>query len=957
MSNDLLLLSIEQNAQALPALRSNPPLSAVMASYEDGGTDPFDSLPAGLADYVRASCGSVGVVHTIPFSTGLHGRTYGFAVFADGSVPEAQRTAAFRAFLPLAHRMSGLMRDLPDRILERLGIRSSFGAPTDEWVWVLFHLAWHFPGHFARGVVWRARLLRGEKAPFVAPEEWLQLGGVSGTPQDCYPGLVFSRFPHELDLVTATGYAIELLSQAIRGGGTLQLTDAVRDQLLRLYQEFTAVGALFGRRTPGPLGMDLDARVLRLDTSFRTPAAAEWAGYQPGGAVQEDVYLARSGSAKEVCVLRGPAVNDFLRRADRAGALLPAWPAQPASLLLADAAAWLARVARRRELQSEQFYFVTEDQSPPHGQPIPPAQAAQHYWESTRLSPGWGGMVTDHRGNVERWVGFVLHMLKEHDPDSVEIRTVPEGGRAIGHGWNAILTLRETDLYRASARAMELAGWVPRPAAESQFSTTRRVCFQDPWETDEYPPPDAGRYVQYHNGDLSSSGEPEWRPGWAWAERPEDGWVECGMCGSGSARVLIAMGQPPAVCDWLPHDWPAAFFPLGGTAAHCAGWRELVRSVLGSQHDTIPPDDPRYGWRTLTRATRHLAHHLGVIPLERVVTRLPASRDEARLEVEPLLDGLVFARGRQNASSQRRPTSDGGGPATAPLHPTASNQPGSPAPTITDLASEVGRLQAEARANYADGQLGFTLVAVPSHLDAEGNGVKGQRCAEDSPDAGQLRDGVFYWPFRSFWNLGPVTAGDRGRFVLMAFDRDGTGTKTFREFSGRAGTALLSAAPPWAGIGCPGDASVTWAASIIFLSPSARTQVVERATGPRILSNPWAASIAALRDILSPPSPEPVTLPPPPLPPQRIRCDESDRSVSLDGKRVVGELELAVFRFFRAIADAYPNPISYRAIRARTPGLHGKHSTRDLKDRLPSPLSAWVQSGKHGYFLKLPAPK
>jgi hypothetical protein len=91
--------------------------------------------------------------------------------------------------------------------------------------------------------------------------------------------------------------------------------------------------------------------------------------------------------------------------------------------------------------------------------------------------------------------------------------------------------------------------------------------------------------------------------------------------------------------------------------------------------------------------------------------------------------------------------------------------------------------------------------------------------------------------------------------------------------------------------------------------------------------------------------------------PVRVRCDESDRSIYLDGKRVAEEMELAVFRFFRAIVGAYPDPISYRKIANRVPGLLGKHPTRDLKGRLPTPLAGWVRSGKHGYCLKLPPPK
>ena len=109
---------------------------------------------------------------------------------------------------------------------------------------------------------------------------------------------------------------------------------------------------------------------------------------------------------------------------------------------------------------------------------------------------------------------------------------------------------------------------------------------------------------------------------------------------------MLGLGRPPAACAWLPPDWPAQFFPLGRTASHREAWRALVRSVVVDGRDTVPADHPQYGWLTLTRATRLFAHHRGVIPYDRVVAPLPASRDEARREVVPLLDGLVSGRPR-----------------------------------------------------------------------------------------------------------------------------------------------------------------------------------------------------------------------------------------------------------------------------------------------------------------------
>src|SRR5262249_24100118 len=108
--------------------------------------------------------------------------------------------------------------------------------------------------------------------------------------------------------------------------------------------------------------------------------------------------------------------------------------------------------------------------------------------------------------------------------------------------------------------------------------------------------------------------------------------------------------------------------------------------------------------------------------------------------------------------------------------------------------------------------------------------------------------------------------------------------------------------------------------------------------------------VASRSAISGPPTTIPVTAP-------RVRCEESDRSVYLDGKRIVAEVELPLFRFFRVIAEAYPDPMAFKDIQRRTTGLYGKHPTRDLKDRLPSAIASLVHSGKHGYFLKLPDPK
>ena len=132
VSNDLLFLSLDQNLQALAPLRGGPRLFAAIACAEEEGTDPFEALGRALGEYIRATAGEVGVVDWNPFSTGAGGHTYGLAVFTESAVPEPDRGATWRAFLPLGQRMSGLIRELPDDARRRLGIGELFGTPVHD---------------------------------------------------------------------------------------------------------------------------------------------------------------------------------------------------------------------------------------------------------------------------------------------------------------------------------------------------------------------------------------------------------------------------------------------------------------------------------------------------------------------------------------------------------------------------------------------------------------------------------------------------------------------------------------------------------------------------------------------------------------------------------------------------------------------------------------------------------
>src|SRR5262249_31799200 len=89
----------------------------------------------------------------------------------------------------------------------------------------------------------------------------------------------------------------------------------------------------------------------------------------------------------------------------------------------------------------------------------------------------------------------------------------------------------------------------------------------------------------------------------------------------------------------------------------------------------------------------------------------------------------------------------------------------------------------------------------------------------------------------------------------------------------------------------------------------------------------------------------------------RIWCERSDRSIWLDGKRIVGELEEDLFGYLQVLAASYPNPIAYGKIEAQVPTLPEKQSRLNTKvDALPRAFSKVFEiertSGR-GHLLKI----
>jgi hypothetical protein len=118
---------------------------------------------------------------------------------------------------------------------------------------------------------------------------------------------------------------------------------------------------------------------------FPDAPATEWAGTPRGGGargIPRKYVLSHLDASSVVCVLQGPSAETFHELANRAGALLPSWPSRAYLAVLYDVGAFA------RYCDPVRFPWA--------------------------IHAGNGrnrGMVTDHRGNVERWLGLAFALL------------------------------------------------------------------------------------------------------------------------------------------------------------------------------------------------------------------------------------------------------------------------------------------------------------------------------------------------------------------------------------------------------------------------------------------------------------------------------------------------------------------------------------------------------------------
>lgn len=413
MSGDTLVREIDRLLEEVRALHSDarrlPPVACVRAELDGPcpgadyqprwyGGDLSDLTPDDRVLYDAASYplrdrpARLLSTSLLPADGRFGRRVYAlYAVGADGDDPgdPGERGSPSREAGELAERVFDRLRYFTLRLPAPLAGRLGLPAPPEavDWRDALFHLGGHFPHHPIGGE--RCRVVAADRHEFPHLAEYaevvLQLG-LAGDAEPEFPRVVAARVGPDPDVAAASVHALELVRGAAEApartaGPPREEWDRLRDQFLQA-----------GKRCP-----DLSAEVVLVSRVF-PPAPREPGGGPPDGRPRWHV-LSHRGAAREVCVFRGAGVAGFRELADRAGGLLPAWPADP-------------------------YPGVFRD-----GEGTPP-----------------GGMVTDHRDNVGRWVGWVVDALRQGCPEEVVVRRDPD----------PVLTLRGLDPFQASARAIEV---------------------------------------------------------------------------------------------------------------------------------------------------------------------------------------------------------------------------------------------------------------------------------------------------------------------------------------------------------------------------------------------------------------------------------------------------------------------------------------------------------------------
>jgi hypothetical protein len=164
---------------------------------------------------------------------------------------------------------------------------------------------------------------------------------------------------------------------------------------------------------------------------------------------------------------------------------------------------------------------------------------------------------------------------------------------------------------------------------------------------------------------------------------------------------------------------------------------------------------------------------------------------------------------------------------------------------MADPGSRIVALRDAAAREYSASKETFWLAAYPAELRVG-------RCHQHDSTCGTVADGRIALPWGGLHTLGTVGLGEHGTSALLAFSllhRSTEEVERFLSFAADAGAALVAHPPTWAwSMRRPGGPATTWIAALLFLAPAAAECVVEKPGGCRLIVQPWAASLAALRD-------------------------------------------------------------------------------------------------------------
>jgi hypothetical protein len=174
---------------------------------------------------------------------------------------------------------------------------------------------------------------------------------------------------------------------------------------------------------------------------------------------------------------------------------------------------------------------------------------------------------------------------------------------------------------------------------------------------------------------------------------------------------------------------------------------------------------------------------------------------------------------------------------------------GDPNPRETSRAETTGTARVEslrdvAAREYRASKGTFWLAAFPAELKVD-------RCDECDPSCGSVADGRVLLPCGGIRSLASASLGKRGAFSLLAFTLPRHRIEEmnpFLSFAADAGVALVAQPPAWSRSLRPDNPADTWIATLLLFCPAADGYVIEKPGGCRLITQPWAASLAALRD-------------------------------------------------------------------------------------------------------------